>query len=239
MYYKLTNKKWALNEWHEIPAEKRGKGFCTGSYFRLHDDPLLAVLLNPICADFKGFRMFEAETEGPVESDKGLKFGAVKMRLVREIDAPALTAEQRVRFAILCAVEVHNEAGFNTWAQDWLSGKDRTAEAAWKAATWEAVTWEAVVWEAAAWEAAAAAGTAWEEAAAATWAAAAATWATAVASRAAARAAAAARAEATWATRAAAWEAAAAATWAGWAAANVLDFKALAAKAIKENEARK
>jgi len=216
MYYKLTNKKWALNEWHEIPPEKRGKGkgFSMGSYFRLHDDPLLAVLLNPICADFKDFRMFEVETEGAVESDRGLKFGAVKIQLVREIDVPDITAEQRVRFAILCAIEVHTETGFNSWAQDWLSGKDKTAATA---AAREAATWK--VW-------ATATTTGWA-ARAATWAAGAAGW----------EAAAVWVARPAWAARVVTWAARAAERAAD--AKDSLDFKALAAKAIKESEVRK
>jgi len=222
MYYKLTDEKmqtygdfqWALNEWHEIPPGKRGKGFCTDNYFHLYDDPLLAVLLNSIHANFKKLRMFEAETEGPVESDKGLKFGAVKMRLVREIDVPEITIEQRVRFAILCAVEVHNDAGFNTWAQDWLSGKDKTAATA---AAREAATWK--VW-------ATATTTGWA-ARAATWAAGAAGW----------EAAAVWVARPAWAARVVTWAARAAARAAD--AKDSLDFKALAAKAIKESEARK
>lgn len=43
---------------------------------------------------------------------------------------PRVTIEQRVKFAILCAKAVYKEEAFNLWADRWLSGEDRTLEAA-------------------------------------------------------------------------------------------------------------
>jgi len=45
---------------------------------------------------------------------------------------PKVTTEQRVRFAILCALKVYKKKKFTQWANRWLSGKDRTRNTAWK-----------------------------------------------------------------------------------------------------------
>src|SRR5205823_448610 len=60
---------------------------------------------------------------------------------VKKIALPVVTTEQKVRFAILCALEVYKEPSFVAWAADWMSGKDRiqrAAEAAAEAAEAEA-----------------------------------------------------------------------------------------------------
>jgi hypothetical protein len=118
------------------------------------------VLLNPIHANIKNPRLWEVECD-QVAHDV-TKGGAKRMRLVRELPVPQVTMEQRVRFAILCAKEVCHDPQFVAWADGWLSGGDRSKEAA------QAASWAATV---ASWAAAGAA------AEAASWAAQAASWA--------------------------------------------------------------
>ena len=52
------------------------------------------------------------------------------MELKTELPLPSVTVEQRVKFAILCAQFVCKKKSFNRWAENWLSGKDRTADTA-------------------------------------------------------------------------------------------------------------
>jgi hypothetical protein len=67
------------------------------------------------------------------------------MTLLRELELPVFTVEQRVEFAIKCAMKVYQEPGFVKWAKGWLTGKDRSAEAASAAVVWaaSAATWAA------------------------------------------------------------------------------------------------
>lgn len=142
MHYKLTNKdlqthngfQWELDKWYEIPVEKQGNDLCTESWFHCYNHPLLAVLLNPIHADIKNPRLFEVEVEGNSKENCGLKFGFTKMRLIKEMEVPKVTTEQRIKFGILCALEVYKEDNFVRWGQDWLSSKDKTKGAAASAA---------------------------------------------------------------------------------------------------------
>ena len=49
-----------------------------------------------------------------------------------------ISTNARVRFAILCALKVYNEPSYTAWAEDWLSGKDRSESAAARATKWAA-----------------------------------------------------------------------------------------------------
>jgi hypothetical protein len=147
-------------------------GLCGPGWIHAYEHPLVAVLMNPIHANFQTPRLWEAEGEIAIR-DCQLKCGCKTLTTVREIPLPAVTTEMRVRFAILCAKEVCAYPAWNAWADRWLSGEDRTqaaaraAEAAREARAARAA--RAAAW-AAAWAARAAA-SAWAEDAASAWAA--------------------------------------------------------------------
>ena len=158
--YKLTNQQLQTHngfQWElgvaapELPA---GGDLCSSSYYHAYTSPLLAVFLNPIHADIKNPRLFEAEGFGESADDNGLKVGFKSMVLVKELELPAVTLTNRIAFGILCSLEVYKEPAFVTWAENWLNGTDRSEEAA-AAASWAA---EESLWaaEAAAWAAEAA-----------------------------------------------------------------------------------
>ena len=181
--YTWNNTQWGENVTHQ--ATGQGTGLCSDGYIHAYSDPLLAVLLNPIHANFKNPQLWEAA--GDVALNDGLKIGCKSLTTVKQLPLPVVSLEQMVRFAILCGKVVCDNQNWNSWADDWLSGKDRTAraaEAAWAtaaAAAWAA--WAAVAWaaRAAAWAAAraaaSAAGAEWTAERAAEWAAKAAAWA--------------------------------------------------------------
>jgi hypothetical protein len=207
--YKLTDQdmrthngfQWTLNK--EETASGEGN-LCGPGFLHAYTDPLLAILLNPIHADIKSPRLFKG-TGTVSKTDNGLKIGCTKITLTEEMELPVVTTNQRIAFGILCAKQVYNNQAWNHWADNWMSGKDRTARAARAAA--RAAAEEAA--RAAAWEAAeeAARAAAWE----------------------AARAAEAAAAEARARARAWAW-----AAWAwAWEADKKIDLIALARKAME------
>ena len=139
--------------------------------------------MNPIRSNFETPVLWEAETDCKPVREGQIKCGVCTLTTLRIIELPEVTTEQRVRFAILCALRVCKDRTFASWANKWLSGEDRSAATArWAEAAWAAEAARA------AWATARAAATAaWAAAAAA----AAAAWA-AEAARAAAAAAAAA-----------------------------------------------
>ena len=248
--YKLTNQKMQTHggyQWEPgVARETDGEGnLCCPGWLHYYHDPLLAVLLNPIHADIEGPILWEAEAEGLHRDDRGLKGGCTRLTLLRRIELPQITTEQRVRFGILCAKVICDNPAWNAWADRWLDGSDRSQESAWAAIEAAARAAEAA-WaaETAAWAAAETAARAAETAARAAEAA----WAAAETAARAARAAwaaaetAARAAEAAWAAARAAWaaRAAAEAAWVARAAeaaeGTPLDLIAIASAALKGPE---
>jgi hypothetical protein len=130
-------------------------GLCGPGWIHAYEHPLIAVLMNPIHADFKNPRLWGAEGEVALR-DGQLKCGCKTLTTVREIPLPKITTEMRVRFAILCAKEVYACLSWNAWADKWLSGEDRTQAARARAARTARAAWVAAA-EAAAAKAASAA----------------------------------------------------------------------------------
>lgn len=163
--------QWGSGVTHQ--ADGSGE-LCGPGWIHYYDHPLLAVLLNPIHADFSQPKLWQVKVSGRVKHDYGLKSGAEEVTTITEIPLPEITTEQRVRFAILCALRVYATRTFKKWASNWLNGKNRSDKAAAKAET-EART-GAAVWaaDAAAWADREAARTADREAA---WAVSEAAWA--------------------------------------------------------------
>ena len=147
--YKLTDSgmrtcyefQWELGKWYETT----GKGkLCSPGWLHFYSDPLVGLFMNPIYANIPNPRLFRAEVEGKFLDDNGLNCGYTKARLVEELPVPQISPVQRVRFAILCAKKVYKGKEWNKWANNWLSGKDRTEKSAASAAyTAESVTYAA------------------------------------------------------------------------------------------------
>lgn len=105
-------------------------GLCAEGWIHYYDDPLLAVLLNPIHANFKSPHLWGVEVNGRTKKDHGLKFGTTSLTTIKRIPLPKITLEQKVIFGILCAMEVYHEEEFQRWGEHWIDGSDRSAEAA-------------------------------------------------------------------------------------------------------------
>jgi|GEM_PF-1370977 len=213
-------------------------GLCTCHWIHSTTDPLLAVLLNPAQGRYDPATAHLWRCSGVVgkeDTPSRLKVGCTDATTIERIPLPVVTAEQTVRFGILCALEVYGEKKYVAWAENWLSGKDRTSGSAEAAARAAAVEAADSSWVRSSHCSAA------EAAATAAWAAADAAWAAWAAAKAATAAADAdvaewAAAEAGWVAWAAVDAAATAATTAAEAATAVrpLDLIAIARRAISE-----
>jgi len=131
--YKLTKRdgttysgcQWGKNVTHETD----GKGdLCGPGFTHWYTHPLLAVLLNPIHANFDDPILWEGEGE-VAKNAYGLKVGCTKATTIRRIRLPVVTTKQKTKFGIFCALE-DGEPNLGRWIDDWLSGKDRSRVAA-------------------------------------------------------------------------------------------------------------
>ena len=143
--YKLTDQflktyndfQWEIGK--KVTTSGNGE-LCSDGWLHYSHHPLLAVLLNPIHAEIENPRIFEVEAGGEHLDDHGLKGGCTEMTLVKEIELPVFRTTQRVAFAILCAKGVYKDKDWNKWADNWLSGKDRSTASAASAAAYAATT---------------------------------------------------------------------------------------------------
>jgi len=232
--YKLTDahdRTYGGCQWGEgVEVVTSGKGnLCGPGFTHWYTDPLLAVLLNPIHAklDLSTAHLWKGEGE-VAEPAHGLKVGCTRARTLRRVELPRVTRAARVRFGILCSLEVYTEPNYRKWADGWLSGKDRSKQAVVAAVRAVGVTVDATVVAADAVRATWVAQAVWDAA----WAAREAAWA--------ARTAVVAAMGAAYAAGAVAEDAAQAAGLAAGAAGvapKPLDLLALAERAVREEEA--
>ena len=149
--YKLTDKfgrtkdntQWGENVSHAAKGD--GKRLCSDGWIHYYTHPLIAVLMNPIHADFTNPKLWEAEASGKIINE-ALKSGCKTLTTIKEIPLPEVSGVQKIAFGILCAKEVYDDKAWNKWADKWLSGDDRskeTANAARNDATYYAVDYAA------------------------------------------------------------------------------------------------
>src|ERR1700677_4187302 len=134
--YKLTdaemrtygNFQWKMGKRFSATGPA-GERLCSSSWLHAYEHPVLAVFLNPIHANFSAPRLFEAKGEIG-KRDGALKVGCRTLVLVRELDCPTPTLDQRVAFAIYCVQAVCKDEAWNVWADAWLNGSDCSEAAA-------------------------------------------------------------------------------------------------------------
>jgi hypothetical protein len=115
-----TTVTWGANVSHT--ATGSGTQLCSRDVIHAYTHPLLAVLLNPIHANYKNPKLWRCEGE-VVADDHGLKVGVKTLTTIEEISLPVVTLEQRVKFAILCAKQVCKDEKWNRWANKWRGGE--------------------------------------------------------------------------------------------------------------------
>jgi hypothetical protein len=136
--YKLTTQDFYTRKgeanaclWGEnITHSGTGEGpLCGPGWIHAYEHPLLAVFFNPIHADISNPVLWECKGKIALR-DNQIKVGCRSVTTLKQIPLPTVTTNQRIYFAIECALAVYPESSFGAWAEEWISGKDRTADAA-------------------------------------------------------------------------------------------------------------
>ena len=118
--------KWEPGVTHKATGE--GNELCTDGVIHGYTDPVLAVMMNSTHGCYYPCRMFLCK--GEIIAEVPDKVGVKELTCIEEMIPPVVTTEQHVRFGILAAKEVCNDPKWNEWADNWLSGKDRSKESA-------------------------------------------------------------------------------------------------------------
>jgi hypothetical protein len=124
--YTQNKTHWQVGTTHT--ASGKGTELCTDGVIHAYTSELLATLMNPAHGQFVNPQCFEAE--GEVIVSDGTKVGCKSLTIVGIAELPKVTTIQRIAFSILCAKELCNNSSWNAWADEWLSGKDRSKKSA-------------------------------------------------------------------------------------------------------------
>ena len=134
--YKLTDlqsqtrnaTQWGENVTHELPVRDAYQ-LCSKQVLHAYVSPELAVLMDPIQASLLPDAILW-EAEGDVVTNDGTKVGCTRLTTLKQIPIPTITLEQRVTFALKCALHVYKEPSWVAWAQAWVANTNRDATAA-------------------------------------------------------------------------------------------------------------
>jgi hypothetical protein len=128
---KLNEMQWGDGIEHAIPQHLRDvtKELCTRHWLHAYADPLLAEMLDAAHGNY-GASGVLWECEAEVVRREPDKLGCWRVKTLRRVARPAVTIAQRVRFAILASLEVYDRPGYVAWAEGWLSGANRSTDAA-------------------------------------------------------------------------------------------------------------
>ena len=142
--YKLTDENLQTREGFQyvlgVEATAPGVGrICSYGWLHAYEDPLLASFFSPTHIHYFHPRLYRAEGKVGIR-DGQIKLGCSKLILIEEIPLPEINIEQRVEIAIRTVMLVYTEPAWTEWAEDWLSGKNRSLEATGAVATW-ATAW--------------------------------------------------------------------------------------------------
>jgi len=145
--YKLTRQDRTTRDGFKYPPkgsklpELDGKGeLCSKHWYHGYAHPLLAVLNAPVHVSPDYTKMIEIEVPEVYAPDQ-MKLGFTMGVVGKDVPLPKVTLEQKIRYAIGCACSVYEEKSFRKWADDWISGKDRSTRAVARAAA--RVAWAA------------------------------------------------------------------------------------------------
>jgi hypothetical protein len=139
--YKLTdqNMKTRPGEYNEtlwgenVTHSGTGEGeLCGPGYIHAYLSPELALLLNPIHANYQNPILWECEGDIAI-NDKNLKVGCITLTTKKIIEQPKISSNIQVHFAILCVLEVYENSDFIKWADNWIKNIDRTSASAYAA----------------------------------------------------------------------------------------------------------
>lgn len=139
--------QWGPGVRHEASGPP-DQDLCTDGWIHYYEDRYVAALMNPIHGVFKRPTLWHFLPEGDRKHEL-LKSGCRAGTTTRRARLPSYTLNQQRAFGILCARACPGQRCpiWDRWADDWLSGRDRTAgaeEAAAEAAKAHPAAWVAV-----------------------------------------------------------------------------------------------
>jgi hypothetical protein len=111
-------------------AKGRDRDLQNSAFIVGYGNQYMAGLLNPSLPDSPRRVLWHAQGEGKHKRDGQYQCDYERVTTVAVIDMPTFTPTQYVAFGIYCGQSIYSARGWNEWANGWLGGTDRSAEAA-------------------------------------------------------------------------------------------------------------
>lgn len=130
MLYLVTdqnNKTWRDVQWGENITHEESN---TNYHFAVYDSPLVASYMYPTYDGITDPKIWEAVGEGESHDQGGFRNKYAKLTTIKEVAFQNPNTDQRMNFAILCAMNLILHPVFRTWALNYLKGVDQTKETA-------------------------------------------------------------------------------------------------------------
>lgn len=93
-----NEKQWGEGVKHRATGDKR-KGLCSDAYIHAYEHPIIALIMNPVHANFHNPLLWEAQGRIIVRSDDG-KVGCRSLTTIKRIEKPKIILSQ-----LQCAFE--------------------------------------------------------------------------------------------------------------------------------------
>lgn len=120
--------QWGEDVTHEAPGivddVDEIAPLCTKYWIHAYSHPVIAVLLNSVHADIERPNLWRC-TGNPKVMSLDKKVGCTWLQTNERIALPRMNLPTRIKFGITCAAKVYHEQGFQSWAKNWLSDKER------------------------------------------------------------------------------------------------------------------
>lgn len=128
----MNDTKWEINIPKEFPVPKRDDlELCPEVFFHYFCHPLLAVMFKEKYGCESYSKLYEVSPGGKILEYLHHYFGSsTKLTLIKELEIPNVNDIQKIAFGILCVLKVYKDPKFVSWANNWLSGEDRSNQAA-------------------------------------------------------------------------------------------------------------
>jgi hypothetical protein len=122
--YTPNETQWGEGVTHTAQGDP-DQGLCTDGWIHAYEGLGVALLMNPLGADIPNPIAWEAK--GKIgKRDGWKKCGCRTLTTVRRLEYIRPPVGAYVTAAIYCAMAVYSDAGWLTWAEGWLSGKNRS-----------------------------------------------------------------------------------------------------------------
>lgn len=122
---------WGENVTHTVAGSN--PDLCSDSWIHFYVHPFLASIMNIRHANIKQPVLWECLVDGQVKHEL-LKSGCKQLTTIRVVQMPEYSLTSKIAFAILIVKQICKNPQWNKWADDWLSGVDRSKNAAYAAA---------------------------------------------------------------------------------------------------------